>query len=145
LSWQPAATRPSSPQWGLRFTSIGRPRFPISYELTEEVGPLKPWGLFGKDLSDDEFGPAYRERLEKVGIDKLQRVFQAISRKCDGRRLVLLCFEDVLAGQSCHRRAFADWWTERTGHLVPELSWVAGSDGVPVVVSESPISGRRHG
>jgi hypothetical protein len=123
-------------------TSIGRPRFPIDYEPTEEIGLLKPFGLFGKDLSDEEFRAAYRERLDKTGVDKLQRVFHAISRKHEGSRLVLLCFEDVLGGQSCHRRAFADWWTERTGQTVPELSWVVGSDGVPVVVREISASSR---
>lgn len=121
-------------------TSLGRPKFPIGYELTEEVGALKPFGLL--DLKDDaEFTASFRERLEKVGTAKLWRVFHAISRKHDGARLVLLCFEDVLAGQFCHRRVFADWWRERTGQAVPELSWIAGRDGVPVVVSEAERSG----
>jgi hypothetical protein len=39
-----------------------------------------------------------------------------------GRRwLVLLCFENVLAGKRCHRRTFADWWYGRMGQRVPEL------------------------
>lgn len=125
-------------------TSLGRPKFPISYELTEEVGALKPFGLL--DLDGAEFTARYRDRLEKVGTAKLWRVFHAISRKHDGARLVLLCYEDVLAGQFCHRRVFADWWQERAGQAVPELSWIAGQDGVPVVVREAePATTRPEG
>jgi len=116
-------------------TSLGRPKWPLHYELSEEVRALMPSGLFGKDLSDAEFAARYRERLDKTGVAKLQRVFHAISAKHGGARLVCLCFEDVLGReQLCHRRTFADWWQERTGQPVPELSWVRGPDGVPVVV-----------
>ena len=41
-------------------------------------------------------------------------------RRC-ASGVVLLCFEDVWAGQQCHRRLLAEHWQERTGHLVPEL------------------------
>jgi hypothetical protein len=115
-------------------TSLGRPRFPIHYGLTEELGALKPWGLMSPDLPADEFDTRYRARLDRVGVDKLRRTFYAISNRHSGARLVLLCFENVLAGQGCHRRVWAEWWTERTGQVVPELSWVAGRSGVPVVV-----------
>jgi hypothetical protein len=116
-------------------TSSGRPKFSIRYELTEEVGALKPWGLL--DIDDDEvFTERYRARLDKVGVGKLQRVFHAISAKHGGSRLVLLCWETVEHGQPCHRRTWADWWTEQTGQPVPELSWVCGSDGRPVPVRD---------
>jgi uncharacterized protein (DUF488 family) len=86
-------------------------------------------------MSDDEFTARYRERLDKTGTAKLWRVFHAISRKHGGARLVLMCFENVLAGELCHRRVWADWFEERTGQHVPELSWLGGDAGVPVVVS----------
>jgi rubrerythrin len=47
--------------------------------------------------------------------------FEDVSARHGGERLVLLCFEDVLAGESCHRRTFAQWWEEQTGQEVPEL------------------------
>jgi hypothetical protein len=44
----------------------------------------------------------------------------AIWRWHGERPLALLCFEDVHAGQLCHRRMFAAWWHEQTGELLPE-------------------------
>jgi hypothetical protein len=100
-------------------TSIGRPRWPLSYELTESAKRLMPWGLLGKDISEDDFTAHYRARLDKVGVDVLAATFEAISKRHDGARLVLLCFEPQ--GQFCHRRLFAAWWTEQTNQDVPEL------------------------
>jgi hypothetical protein len=100
-------------------TSIGRPRFPIDYELHEQVRELTPFGL--RKLEGDEFTRRYRERLDKLDLDALRAQFDAISKRHDNARVVLLCFEDVRAGERCHRRDFADFWFERTGQRVPEV------------------------
>jgi hypothetical protein len=113
-------------------TSIGRPKWPLPYDLTEDVGVLKPWGLFGKDLTAEEFTAHYRARLEKVGVDALRRLFETISARHGGSRLVLLCFEKH--PHECHRGDFADWWLEVTGQIVPELSILAAADGTAVIV-----------
>ena len=106
--------------------SLGRPKFPIDYELHEQVRELMPRGLFGKGLSDDEFTRLYRERLDRLDLDALRAQFDAISKRHDNARVVLLCFEDVLAGQLCHRRVWADWFHERTGQRVPEVGPTGG-------------------
>jgi hypothetical protein len=132
-----ASYRSFIPQMGIAVaTSLGRPKWPLSYELVEEVHALKPWGLM--EVPDSEFNERFRARLEKTGVAKLQRVFHAISGKHKGQRLVLLCHEQVLGPKAkcCHRRDWAEWWRERTGQVVPELSWIAGPGGVPVVVHE---------
>jgi hypothetical protein len=98
--------------------SLGRPKFPLDYELHEEIRELMPRGLLGKELSEEEFTRRYRDRLD---LGALRAQFDAISKRHDGKRLVLLCFEDVKAGQFCHRRVFADWFHERTGQRVPEV------------------------
>jgi len=116
-------------------TSLGRPRFPLSYKLTEEVGHLKPWGLFGKGLSHDDFTAPYRQRLDKIGPDALGRHFQTISRRHGGARIVLLCFERC--DQFCHRRVFADYWLERTGQHVPQSSWLHNASGITAVCWEA--------
>jgi Protein of unknown function, DUF488 len=123
-------------------TSLGRPKFPISYELTESVGALKPWGLIDKSIPAAEFSARYRARLDKVGTATLSRIFHAISRKHGRARLVLLCFERP--DQPCHRRTFADWWTEQTGQEVPELAWIAGADGTPWVCHELSSDKSAH-
>jgi hypothetical protein len=114
-------------------TSIGRPRFSLEYELREQVSELMPVGLLGK-MSDDEFTSRYRERLARLDLDALRAKFDAIQKRHDGKRVVLLCFEDVRAGEFCHRRVFADFWLERTGELVPEV----GGGGQVNLGSHSP-------
>lgn len=100
--------------------TLGRPKFPLRYKLEHEARRLAPWGLF--DVKDpDEFTSRYRERLDKLDLDALLMKFEAISAQHGGLRAVLLCFEDVHAGQFCHRRVFAEWFERRTGQRAPEL------------------------
>ena len=37
--------------------------------LAPFIGALAPFGLFGKDLSSDQFAAGYRERLERYGVE----------------------------------------------------------------------------
>ena len=69
----------------------------------------------------------------------LRAKFEVISDRHGGRRLVILCFEDVLAGHFCHRRVWAGWWHERTGQSVPELEPGGGRDPA---ISDKPQFGR---
>ena len=100
-------------------TSVGRPWFRLDYELHEQVRELMPRGLL--KLEGDVFRKAYIAQLDKLDLDALRAQFEAIQKRHDGKRPVLLCFEDVHAGEFCHRRVFADWWKERTGRLVREV------------------------
>jgi hypothetical protein len=80
---------------------------------------LAPWGLRG--IADHvEFAKSYRGRLDAFGVETLAIRFAEISRAHHDRGLVLLCFEP--AGAFCHRRVFAEWWLQRTGQQVPELT-----------------------
>lgn len=96
--------------------SVGKPR---DFE-GEVLGLLAPWGLF-KRLSGEAFRLAYREALERIGVVRIRRALEAISARHGGTDLVLLCWEDVSKGASCHRRIFAEWWEEKTGEKVEEL------------------------
>lgn len=108
------------------------PRFKLAYDLTEYVRELAPHGLL--KLDGDEFTRRYREQLDQLDLDALRAQFDAIQKRHDGKRVVLLCFEDVHAGEFCHRRVFADWWQERTGQLIREV----GAGGT-VNVGSHPI------
>lgn len=99
--------------------TVGAPRWPLDYELRHFIRRLAPWGLM--KLGGEEFVQAYRERLDRLDVDALAERFEVISAEEGGQRLVLLCYEDVLGGQLCHRRVWADWWYERTGQLIPEI------------------------
>lgn len=108
---------PASGLVAVRITA-GYPRFRLRYELAATVRELAPiWTMFG--LADDEFTRRYRERLETVGVDRIRTILDGI-RQSAGADPVLLCFED-LTKAPCHRRMFADWWTEQTGEPVLEL------------------------
>jgi hypothetical protein len=101
-------------------TTVGSPRFRLGYTLAGRCGLLAPYGLFGKGLSSDDFRAGYIERLEKHGIDVIRRRLVEIAGE-DAPGVVLLCFEDVHAGELCHRTIFAKWWEEQTGEHVHEL------------------------
>ena len=97
-------------------TSVGRPRFirgplPTLVEAT-------PYGLL--KVTGDEFEKRYHERLDSFGAERIGERLHELEAEY-GRPLVLCCFEDVIAGQACHRRMFADWWMRRTGEPIDEL------------------------
>ncbi|MDR2170525.1 MAG: hypothetical protein LBP59_10320 [Planctomycetaceae bacterium] len=55
-------------------------------------------------------------------IDKQANVNATLSTNCL-KPVVLLCYEDVSkVGQWCHRRMFAEWWENKTGEIIEELS-----------------------
>ena len=107
------------PEWGLAVgITVGRPKFPLGYTIAAEINELKPTGLL--HITDNaEFDRRFRARLDRIGVDALARRFEAIGARHGGERLVFLCFEKP--GEHCHRRTWAEWWTERTGQPVPEL------------------------
>ena|SRR5436305_14889014 len=103
--------------------SIGKPRWlaPAQADAMPFVAELAPFGAF--HIADDaEFERAYRARLERMGIDRIERRFEGIAREHRGRPLALCCFE--LDPADCHRSTFARWWLHTTGERVSE--WGAG-------------------
>jgi hypothetical protein len=97
--------------------TVGRPKFKLPYVLAGYVGLLAPYGLMHV-VDDVEFERRYRARLERFGVPMIRRRLEALAK---GRTAVLLCYEDVHRGELCHRRSFADWWTEQAGEDVDEL------------------------
>ncbi len=105
--------------------TVGSARW-LRYELAATVGMLAPFGdVNGVPLRriEDEavFEVAYRARLERFGVGAIGAVLAALVAAYGARGAVLLCFEDVHTGESCHRRTFARWWEEQTGVVVSEL------------------------
>lgn len=103
-------------------TSLGGPRFKIPYRIEGVCRLLMPRrDMLG--LPIEEYESLYVEILEGHGLDAIRQDFRTISNENGGRGLVLLCFEDLNKSDNwCHRRMFADWWTEQTGEPVPELA-----------------------
>jgi hypothetical protein len=92
--------------------SIGKPTWPLPYELAHEIRELMPWGLLGRDVPADEFAARYIERLDAIDVAALRHRVAAIAATAPGRPLVLLCWEKP--GQFCHRHIAAAW-LERHG------------------------------
>jgi hypothetical protein len=104
-------------------TTLYHPRFPLRYELAGKLDALAPRRSIFR-LEGVEFERAYRRQLDHQRMNPIPGLrFQmaAIAKKADAPGVVLLCFEDVLAGEECHRRIFASWWWEQTGQRIPEL------------------------
>ena len=91
----------------------------LRYEIAGNVGMLAPYGL--RDLDGEAFELAYKDRLDHFGAPAIAAVLAAFVAAYQAPGVVLLCYENVLAGEDCHRRTFAEWWEEQTGKPVPEL------------------------
>ena len=101
--------------------SRGVPRWPLpySYRMARLLAPSRT--TFELE-SDAEFEAAYLREMEAAGAEKIAAMLSKISAEEGGADLCLLCYEDVHAGQVCHRRMFADWWMRKAGQEVEELT-----------------------
>ena len=95
--------------------AVGKPKTDFEFRL-EDAYILKPFGIFGKNLTDEEYKSLYLERLEKIGVEKIRRVLREIQGNKEN--LILLCFEKNR--EECHRSWFAEWWQEKTGEIIEE-------------------------
>ena len=91
----------------------GTPRFPVPYRyrLARVLAPSRKTFALRDDAAFEE---SYLVGLEGIGVDRIGAVLRKIGDEEGGDPLALLCFEDVHAGQVCHRRMFARWWQART-------------------------------
>ena len=103
--------------------TLGKPRFNLGYVESAHCYSLAPdrymWGK-----SREEFREMYFEKLNRMGIDKVQGLLDSFSKEADatGRDVVLLCYEDVRdPAQHCHRTSLAEWILQQTGEIIEEL------------------------
>jgi Protein of unknown function, DUF488 len=103
----------------LRIT-LGPPRFRLDYGLAGSIPSLAPRKRHFY-LKGEAFREQYLADLDRrIGPDGvLHLLAQAVE---EHGAIVLLCFENVLAGQACHRRMLADWLQTERGLVIPELS-----------------------
>jgi hypothetical protein len=65
-------------------------------------------------MTEEIYRYQYRLMLEK-NFEDIDRI------KCFYENTVLVCWEKT--GSFCHRRIFADWYLEKTGFEIPELTF----------------------
>jgi len=110
-----------------------RPRFPLPYTLKANLLDLAPSAaLLAQSkrgtVTPKRFDAEYLRRLERVGETEILR--QLASAQGTAAGVILLCFENVVAGERCHRRTLADWLQRKTGLAVDEYTTAA----LPVAV-----------
>lgn len=111
------------PEFGVPVrTSNGYPRYRLKYELTEKMPALYPPRPI-MNLPLAQFTVAYRDHLDRRTADITHDLVVIRRRNPGPMPLVLLCFEQLWkpGSDDCHRTVFAQWWTDRTGQIVPEL------------------------
>lgn len=113
-------------------TSVGKPRFMPEAGEWAFLSCLAPYGLLKVD-DRDQFAEQYRLRLAKHGLEAIDYALRSL-HECqtpgswqatppeDRKPLALLCYEDLDAGEWCHRRLFAEWWQEQTGQAIEDLN-----------------------
>lgn len=112
------------PGWAKVQTSNGAPKFPLKYPLIECKALAPDYSTM--KLPKDKFRVAYRKKLDRLGIARVQDMLMAAARehKYEGKPaevVVLLCFEDVRRPDDwCHRTMLAEWLNEQ-GVKVEEL------------------------
>jgi hypothetical protein len=116
-SWRPEFGVP------VRIT-VGRPRAQYFAEPYESLLTLAPWELFSGGrylkLPEAEELQLYRGRLD-MRRGRLISEMAQLAERIDGQTAVLLCYEDVWAGEICHRRWFAEWASEVMGWQIDEI------------------------
>lgn len=118
-------SNPNVPASGLIPVGITRypPRFRLAYELKATLYDLAPTAAmltrWKQGTTIEAFLAEYEAQLEQVGIEQI--LGQLVAMQGVARGIVLLCYEDVAAGESCHRRMLAEWLKRRVGIVAPEL------------------------
>jgi hypothetical protein len=113
-------------------TSIGAPRYGTKYPLVHALPTLYPDRAWLR-LERPAYTKLYVARLDAAGVARIAAECQAVADQAGEETLVLLCFEDLGKPDLwCHRRIFAEWWTQNTGEPVPELGRDAERDALPL-------------
>lgn len=115
--------------------SRGKPKWDLPYELRVFKLLAPPYWI----AWDDKFKGKYLEYLDEITFERISEGLQNISRESVGQPLVLLCFENVVAGKDCHRRHFAEWWESKTGEPVREVEEEILANLPPEITEEEPF------
>jgi len=119
-------------------TTVGKPKAaPIfADQRYVELLSTAPWGIF-KVASMQEFRPRYRQRLHQR-FERIRSEIEQLRAENPDRKLVLCCYDRDPA--RCHRSLFAEWWTQKTGEDVVELSPCSHEQKRPTPVADPQLA-----
>lgn len=115
-------------------TSIGFPRYRLSYGLVHTMPELFPDRAMLRKETLAEYAPLYLAKIRAVGVDGVRAAaarVRAAAKVGEDVPLVLLCFDQLwkrIPNNFCHRTLFAAWWTQETGEEVPEYGRVLAAE-----------------
>lgn len=102
--------------------TLGYPRFKLRYPVVANLRQLAPTREMLAIGDACTFDKMYQDRLDDLGVDGVSELLTMCVERANNEHLVLACYEDLAKpGLRCHRRLFANWWTEHTAEVVPEL------------------------
>lgn len=89
----------------------------------EDFAPLPDILKQYKQGEIDQFGftTLYRNQLDKISKESLNRIVQALMILSRTKKIFLLCYEKP--GDFCHRHVLADWLEETCGFKVSEYDY----------------------
>ena len=101
--------------------SAGDPKFSLPYRIDHKLSMLAPLPAIFRYPDYAIFETEYRKQLDQTGVNRIQDELERVAHP--DKITVLLCFEDIRKpDQWCHRRIFAQWWEEKTGQEIAELT-----------------------
>jgi uncharacterized protein YeaO (DUF488 family) len=100
------------------------PRFPLAFQVAAHLRELAPSpGMLSQvragTITEEEFRERYLARLDALGAGRVREMLTTAQGDTPG--IVLLCFENVHAGERCHRRYLGNWLQTKLGLVVEEL------------------------
>lgn len=109
------------------------PRFKLNYSIRANFRLLAPTPAMlararSGTLTPKAFEAQYERLLERVGVERILTTLRQFQGDAPG--VALICYEDVDAGERCHRRMLAAWLQRKAGLTVPEYTAAA----LPVAV-----------
>ena len=92
----------------------------LPYEIATSVPELMP----ERDHLGEwrNFSPRFWRKLDTIGPEKILPKLAGISNDQGGRPLALCCFEDLRAGDECHRAVVMAWMRDVAGVEVREIT-----------------------
>lgn len=101
--------------------SLGKPGwYPYGGADLPYVKALAPAGWYFNEPDVAVYERRYRHQLHKTTPQRVLGMLHDVSRETGADRLVLCCFESN--PWECHRLMFAQWWLEKTGEPILDLS-----------------------
>lgn len=99
----------------------GLPRFRLKYQLEGNIRQIAPPGYLWNENDRERFTPKYFRHMDQQGIKAIQETLNDYLNR--GKDVVLCCYEDVrIPDEWCHRLVFAEWYKEKTGIKIEELT-----------------------